>query len=40
MQAVEAPRIHHQWMPDILTYEHEGLHRGVADDLLAMGSTP
>lgn len=27
MQAVEAPRINHQWMPDVITYERFGLSR-------------
>ncbi len=31
-QAVEAPRVHHQWMPDQLTYERYGL----SDDTLAL----
>jgi gamma-glutamyltranspeptidase/glutathione hydrolase len=30
LQAVEAPRIHHQWMPDVVTYERFGLSRDTA----------
>lgn len=32
-QAVEAPRIHHQWMPDVLTHERFGMSR---DTLVAL----
>ena len=39
MQAVEAPRVHHQWLPDVLTYEHNGLSPATADRLRAMGHT-
>ena len=39
MQAVEAPRVHHQWLPDVLTYEHKGLSPATADRLRAMGHT-
>jgi gamma-glutamyltranspeptidase/glutathione hydrolase len=37
MQAVEAPRIHHQWLPDTLSYEHYGLSTDTATTLEAMG---
>jgi gamma-glutamyltranspeptidase/glutathione hydrolase len=37
MQAVEAPRIHHQWMPDELTYEHNGLSEDTIALLAAKG---
>ena len=36
-QAVEAPRIHHQWMPDVLSYERYGLSADTAAALKAMG---
>ena len=36
-QAVEAPRIHHQWMPDVLSYERYGLSADTAAALTAMG---
>jgi gamma-glutamyltranspeptidase/glutathione hydrolase len=36
-QAVEAPRIHHQWMPDLLSYERYGLSPDTAAALKAMG---
>lgn len=36
-QAVEAPRIHHQWMPDELTYEHDGLSEDTIALLKAKG---
>lgn len=35
--AVEAPRIHHQWLPDELLYEADGLAQGVIGALTAMG---
>jgi gamma-glutamyltranspeptidase/glutathione hydrolase len=34
-EAVDAPRVHHQWEPDTLLYERQGL---VADVLHALGS--
>ena len=37
MQAVEAPRIHHQWIPDTLTYERFGLSTDTAALLTAKG---
>jgi gamma-glutamyltranspeptidase/glutathione hydrolase len=37
MQAVEAPRIHHQWLPDTLSYERYGLSADTASALTAMG---
>jgi gamma-glutamyltranspeptidase / glutathione hydrolase len=37
MQAVEAPRIHHQWMPDTLTYERFGLSADTLARLAAQG---
>jgi gamma-glutamyltranspeptidase/glutathione hydrolase len=39
MQAVEAPRVHHQWMPDTLTYERYGISPDTAALLTAKGHT-
>jgi gamma-glutamyltranspeptidase/glutathione hydrolase len=39
MQAVEAPRIHHQWMPDVINYEPDGLSPSTLAALRAMGHT-
>lgn len=36
-QAVEAPRIHHQWMPDELTFERYGMSADTAAALAARG---
>ena len=36
-EAVDAPRIHHQWMPDTLFVEPHALARDVADALAARG---
>ncbi len=36
-QAVNAPRIHHQHLPDRIMYERGGLTDGVADSLRALG---
>ena len=38
-QAVEAPRIHHQWMADTLTYEHQSLSGDTLALLQARGHT-
>ncbi|HYC71878.1 MAG TPA: gamma-glutamyltransferase [Opitutaceae bacterium] len=37
MTAVEAPRVHHQWMPDVLTYERFGLSADTAALLRSRG---
>jgi gamma-glutamyltranspeptidase / glutathione hydrolase len=37
MQAVEAPRIHHQWMPDVITFERYGMSADTASLLAAKG---
>lgn len=39
MQAVEAPRIHNQWMPDIVTFERFGMNADTAALLRAKGHT-
>jgi len=39
MAAVEAPRIHHQWMPDVLTYERYGMSPDTERLLREMGYT-
>lgn len=36
-QAIDAPRIHHQWMPDQIDYEKFGLAKDVIDNLLLRG---
>lgn len=36
-QAVDAPRIHHQWLPDRLYAEGRGFSAGVLSELRAMG---
>jgi gamma-glutamyltranspeptidase / glutathione hydrolase len=38
-QAVDAPRLHHQWMPDVATYERDALTQDVIDRLGWMGHT-
>lgn len=39
MQAVEAPRIHNQWMPDVVTFERYGMNADTAAILRAKGHT-
>jgi gamma-glutamyltranspeptidase/glutathione hydrolase len=36
-QAVEAPRIHHQWMPDVVTYEHASMPADTVSALQSRG---
>ena len=36
-EAIEAPRIHHQWMPDSLYYEQGALTEDVKKELTALG---
>jgi gamma-glutamyltranspeptidase/glutathione hydrolase len=36
-QAVDAPRIHHQWLPDTLCYEQAALSKDVAQELKHRG---
>ncbi len=38
-QAVEAPRIHNQWKPDVITYERYGMSTDVITALKAKGHT-
>ena len=37
--AVDAGRIHHQWMPDVLNYEHHGFSPDTLQALEALGHT-
>ncbi|MGI9628207.1 MAG: gamma-glutamyltransferase [Longimicrobiales bacterium] len=39
VQAVHAPRVHHQHLPDQITYENGGLDPSVVDALRALGHT-
>jgi len=36
-EAIEAPRIHHQWMPDSIFYEQKALTPELRKKLIAMG---
>jgi gamma-glutamyltranspeptidase/glutathione hydrolase len=36
-EAVDAPRFHHQWMPDVILHEEKALANGVKEELTAMG---
>ena len=36
-EAIEAPRIHHQWIPDSLFYEQKVLSEDVKEELVKMG---
>jgi gamma-glutamyltranspeptidase/glutathione hydrolase len=36
-EAIEKPRIHHQWMPDSLYYEQKALTEDIKKELTAMG---
>jgi gamma-glutamyltranspeptidase/glutathione hydrolase len=38
-QAVEAPRINHQWLPDVITFERSGLSTDTVVALKARGHT-
>jgi len=38
-EAVDAPRFHHQWLPDVLLFERHGLVRDVGEALRAKGHT-
>jgi gamma-glutamyltranspeptidase/glutathione hydrolase len=37
--AVRAPRIHHQWTPDVIAWEELALSQDVRDALAKMGHT-
>jgi gamma-glutamyltranspeptidase/glutathione hydrolase len=39
-EAVDAPRIHHQWLPDTVWYEKRGLAADVVQNLRRRGYTP
>ncbi|MEM9931270.1 MAG: gamma-glutamyltransferase, partial [Bacteroidota bacterium] len=36
-EAVNAPRFHHQWLPDMIVHEKEALANGVKEELAEMG---
>ncbi|MCS7082887.1 MAG: gamma-glutamyltransferase [Bacteroidota bacterium] len=36
-EAIDAPRFHHQWLPDVLFYEKRGLPRDVLENLRRRG---
>ncbi|MGA7160755.1 MAG: gamma-glutamyltransferase [Bacteroidota bacterium] len=38
-EAIDAPRIHHQWLPDKIMYEERALSQDAIDNLRAMGHT-
>jgi gamma-glutamyltranspeptidase/glutathione hydrolase len=38
-QAVNAPRLHHQWLPDRISIEQDGVTAEVAEKLKQMGHT-
>jgi gamma-glutamyltranspeptidase/glutathione hydrolase len=38
-EAVDAPRLHHQWLPDVATFEHDAIPDSTAARLRAMGHT-
>jgi gamma-glutamyltranspeptidase/glutathione hydrolase len=38
-EAVDAPRVHHQWKPDVIIAERNALVRDVSDALKAKGHT-
>jgi gamma-glutamyltranspeptidase/glutathione hydrolase len=38
-QAVDAPRVHHQWLPDRLSIEENGTSEATVKQLEAMGYT-
>ncbi|PYV44484.1 MAG: gamma-glutamyltransferase, partial [Acidobacteria bacterium] len=36
-EAIDAPRVHHQWLPDELIVEHHGFAQDVIDGLRSRG---
>ncbi|MCH6233531.1 gamma-glutamyltransferase [Cognataquiflexum rubidum] len=36
-QAVDAPRFHHQWLPDLINFEPEGFPKTILDELKSKG---
>lgn len=36
-EAVNAPRFHHQWLPDVITFENEGFSIALKDSLRSRG---
>ena len=38
-EAVDAPRLHHQWLPDVATFERDALADSTVSQLRAMGHT-
>ncbi len=36
-EAVNTPRFHHQWLPDLITFEEEGFGKALKDELTARG---
>jgi gamma-glutamyltranspeptidase/glutathione hydrolase len=36
-EAIEAPRIHHQWMPDSIFYEKNAITPELRNELIAIG---
>lgn len=38
-EAIEAPRFHHQWLPDIINYEPLSINKNTQSDLQRMGHT-
>ena len=38
-EAIDAPRVHHQWLPDRLMYEERALSQDAIDNLRALGHT-
>lgn len=36
-QAIDKPRIHHQWLPDLINYEKFGLTNDIRENLIQMG---
>jgi gamma-glutamyltranspeptidase/glutathione hydrolase len=36
-EAIDAPRFHHQWLPDVIRYERHGLSADTREALAAKG---